>query len=251
MMQPSKRAVTERGSGRPLSARDTAVVELVGRFRLMTAEQVRAVVFPGQASKTPFDRCMARLVAGGYLTRLARFVGGFGGGSGQYVYQLGRAGWRSLGRTGTYRPLRVVDLHTLTISQCFVDLHALERAGQLQVLAFQPEPGSHLQVAGVSLTPDAAVELGEPTRRLKFRYWLEVDRSTENMDTIKDKCVRYWRAYQAWDEDVFPFVVFVVPDAMRRREIERVVAAGPDEAQTLFRVYELDTLAEVIHRNMQ
>ena len=78
--------------------------------------------------------------------------------------------------------------------------------------------------------------------------WVEIDRSTESMETIKGKCVRYWRAYQAWEEDVFPFVVFVVPDDTRRREIERIVAAGPGEAQALFRVYLLDELAEGIRR---
>jgi hypothetical protein len=46
-----------------------------------------------------------------------RFMGSFGG-SGQYVYQLGREGWRLLARGGAYRPLRVVDLHTLTIMLC-------------------------------------------------------------------------------------------------------------------------------------
>src|SRR5712691_10060628 len=104
MMRSDQRGVTGRGAGRGgLASRDAEVVELVGRFRLLTADQIRALCFPQQSSKTPFDRCMARLTAGGYVKRLARFVGGFGGGSGQYVYQLGRVGWRSLGRTGTFR----------------------------------------------------------------------------------------------------------------------------------------------------
>ena len=84
-MSHGLRAVTAQG-GVP---RDVQVVELVGRFRLMTAEQIRSVVFPAQASKTPLDRALKRLTDAGYLTRLGRMVGGFGGGSGQYVYQLG------------------------------------------------------------------------------------------------------------------------------------------------------------------
>lgn len=250
-MPRSQRAVTGAGAARPSSPRDRQVVELVGRFRLMTAEQIRLVAFGGLASKTPLDRSLARLTAGGYLARLARFVGGLGGGSGCYVYQLGRAGWRLMGKGGGYRPLRVVDLHTLTITECYVQLAALERAGRLAVVGFTPEPASHRTVAGVPLTPDAYVELGEPVRRLKYRYWLEIDRDTENADTLRGKCVRYWKAYKAWDEDVFPYVVFVVPDERRRREVERVVAGGPAEAQALFQVYPLETLAEVIHRNIQ
>ncbi len=100
MMSPTGRGVTGSGLPRPLSLRDTQVVELVGRFGFMTAEQIRHVAFGGLASKTPLDRSLMRMTADGHLRRLARFVGGFGGGSGQYVYQLGREGWRLLARAG-------------------------------------------------------------------------------------------------------------------------------------------------------
>lgn len=246
-MMPSGARTVLRLAGTPtLSRRDAQVVALVGRFRLMTAEQIRSVIFPSQASKTPLDRSLARLTASGYLTRLARMVGGPGGGSGQYVYQLGRAGWRMLGKGGGYRPLRTVDVHTLTIAECFVQLKQLEQRGALSVITYEPEPGCHRIVAGTPLTPDAYAELGLQAQRLKYAFWLEIDRDTENPETIRGKCVRYWRAYKAWDGDVFPYVVFVVPDAARQHELQRVIAGGPDEAQALFRVYQLDDFAEVI-----
>jgi hypothetical protein len=242
----------KRVIGPELLARDVEIVELVGRLRLMTAGQIREVVFSAQASKTPLDRTMKRLTDGGYVVRLARMVGGFGGGSGEFVYQLGRVGWRHLGKGGGYRPLRVVDLHTLTITECFVQLKRLEREGRLTVIVFTAEPASHLTVGSTALTPDAYVELGihEPRRR-KFCYWLEIDRGTENADTIRGKCSRYWRAFQAWEGETFPYIAFVVEDARRQRELERVVAGGPEEARELFKVYLLEDFAEVIHRNMQ
>ncbi len=52
------------------SARDRAVVELVDRFRQLTASQVAAVLFTDQVSKTPLDRTLKRLVERRYLTRL-------------------------------------------------------------------------------------------------------------------------------------------------------------------------------------
>lgn len=243
--------VTARGSTPTLSPRDTQVVELVGRFRLMGAEQIRDVLFSTQSSKTPLDRALKRLTDAGYLARLGRMVGGFGGGSGQYVYQLGRAGWRYLGKGGGYRPLRVVDLHTLTIAECFVILKRLERSGQLTVVSYEPDPGSRRMVGEIALTPDAYVELGVSAIKLKFSFWLEIDRDTENAETIKGKCIRYWRAFQMWDRDVFPYVVFVVPDVARQRELERVIAGGPDEAHALFRVYQLDSFGELIHSNLR
>lgn len=249
-MPTGARDVTAWGGGPALSPRDVQVVELVGRFRLLAAEQIRLVLFPAQASKTPLDRALKRLTDAGYLARLGRMVGGFGGGSGQYVYQLGRVGWRLLGKGGGYRPLRVIDLHTLTIAECFVALKRLERDDVLTVVAYAADPASRRVVGDILLTPDAYAELGVQALKLKYRLWLEIDRDTENAETIKGKCVQYWRAFQAWDEDVFPYVVFVVPDDARQRELERVIAGGPDEAQALFRVYRLDNFGELIHRNV-
>ena len=101
------------------------------------------------------------------------------------------------------------------------------------------------------MTPDAYIELGIPALKRKFYFWLEIDRGTENAETLKGKCVRYWRAYQEWDGSVFPYVAFVVPDAARQRELERIIAGGPVDARPLFQVYLLDSFTELIHRNMQ
>jgi Replication-relaxation len=84
-------AITAQGGAAALTSRDAWLVEMVGRFRLMTAEQIKSVTFPAQVSKTPLDWALKRLTDAGYLARLGRMLGGFGGGSGQYVDQLGRA----------------------------------------------------------------------------------------------------------------------------------------------------------------
>lgn len=226
------------------STRERAVVELVGRFRQVTAKQIAVEMFAGHASKTPLDRTLKRLVERRYLARLARPVGGDGGGSAQYVYQLGRVGWRLLGKPGEYWPFRAANLHTLAIADCFVDLRMAEQAGQCVVLKFEPEPGSP---AHIELTPDASVEVGYRDRGVKVSAWLEVDRGTEHGATIKEKCVRYWRAYQQWQGEVFPFVVFVVPDDQRAQQIQQVIASGPDQAQALFRVCRHSTLVAAMH----
>src|ERR1700739_61187 len=106
-MLPDRRSVTADRGGAGLSPGDSPRVEVVGRVREAGAGQIRAVFFTTQTSKTPLDRALKRLTDAGYLARLGRMVGGFGGGSGQYVYQLGRTGWRYLGKGGGYRPLRV------------------------------------------------------------------------------------------------------------------------------------------------
>jgi len=229
------RAPTAPKPASALSPRDHAVVELVERFRQLSAAHVRALLFPELASQTPLDRTLRRLVERKYLARLERLVGGAGGGSGQYVYQLGRQGWRLLGKSGNYFPYRAVNLHTLAIADCYVALKAEEAKGMVEVMKFVTEPGCHLSVSGISLTPDAYVEIGNRAQRMRYRYFVEVDRGTESAAKIQEKCQRYWRAYQRWDEAFFPQVLFVVPDERRRFEVERVVADGPsDEARSIY-----------------
>lgn len=226
--------------------RDRAVVELVGRFRQVSAQQIGAALFSESASKTPLDRCLKRLVARHYLARLSRPVGGDGGGSAQFVYQLGRDGWRLLDRPGQYWAPRAINWHVLAFADCYVRLLGAEQEDTLTLLSFEPEPSCHVAVGSVSLTPDAMTEIGVRALGIKFRLWLEVDRASEHRRVIQDKCVRYWRAYQAWDGEVYPFVAFVVPDERRRREIRSVIAGGPSEAQALFRVLLPDELVQEI-----
>lgn len=119
------------------------MVELVARFRQLSAGHVHAALFADCASKTPCDRALKRLCGRGYLARLIRPVGGDGGGSSQYVYQLGRAGWRLLGLQGTFWTARSVNLHSLAIADCFIQLRVAEQQGLLTVLLFDTEPRCH------------------------------------------------------------------------------------------------------------
>lgn len=229
-----------------LRARDHAVVVLVGRFRQLERRQIGALLYAGLASQTPLDRTLKRLVEQQYLARTHRLVGGDGGGSAQYVYQLGRRGWKLLGKPGAYWPYRSVNLHTLAIADCFVALHGVGQQGQLSVITFSPEPACHLPIGEVLLTPDAYVEVGFRTFGLKIACFLEVDRGTEHADKIQGKCVRYWQAYQRWEYETYPYVVFVVPDEQRVNTIGNVVSGGPHEAQRLFIAATLNSFPQAL-----
>lgn len=211
-----------------LSPRDKAVVSLVGAFRQLTAGHLRELAFAEVSSQTPLDRTLKRLVERKYLMRLHRLVGGTQGGSAQYVYQLGRLGWRLLERAGEYWAPRAVNLHALAVADCLVKLKTAERAGALEMASFTTEPACHVKVGGLLLTPDAFVELKLGGSGERLISWLEVDRGTEHLSTIQEKCERYWKASISgqWDGH-FPFVLFVVPDEQRQRAVQRVVQAGP------------------------
>jgi hypothetical protein len=219
----------------PLSERDQATIELVARFRQLTTAQIRKVLFADCASVTPVDRCLKRLVEGRYLGRLPRPVGGRGG-SGQYVYQLGRAGWKLLDRPGHFWAPRAVNLHSLGIADCFVAFKQAEQRGEVTLLKFITEPDCHVSVGPVQLTPDARFEVGDRAQGVKFAFWLELDRGTEHRGVISEKCSRYWKALHHWPQEFFPTVLFVAPDARRERQLARTAYGGPDGSQALFKV---------------
>lgn len=230
-----------------LTPRDGSAVELVGRFGQLSAGHIRAALFAG-LSPTPCDRALKRLVERGYLARLPlRIVGGAGGGASQYVYQLGRKGWRLLGRAGDYWQARAVNAHSLAVADCFVALKAAEHTGGLAVLAFEVEHEARRDVQGVSLTPDAFCRIGFTESRRLLSVWLEVDMGTERASQILEKCGRYWQAYENWDGSVYPRVLFVAPDDARKNQLVRMVASvTPDEARALFQVATLASFPQCL-----
>lgn len=241
-----------KGTQRPaMSDRDCAVVELVGQFKQLTAGHIAAALFADRSSQTPCDRALKRLCDRGFLMRLERPIGGSAGGSAQYVYQVGRAGWRLLRRDGSYWAARAINPHTLMIADCFIQLHRAERRGDLALLRFDAEPISHRNVGPIQLTPDAYVEVGIPARRLRFNLMLEIDLGTEHARVIQEKCVRYWRAYERWRGKHFPYVVFIVPDAARHREITRIVMGGPEQAREIFRISWFPDFTKTIRNEWQ
>lgn len=220
------------------SSRDRAVVEFVGKWNQVQSAHVKQVLFE-DVTQTPCDRALQRLTDHGYLSRLRmRLVGGSGGGSSQYVYQLGREGWRLLDMKGTYYRQRAINLHTLDVTSLYVSLVRAERAGRYVVRHAVREPRTG------DLTPDMYIQLDYPEEAASLPCYVELDRGTERASKIMDKCVRYWRAYQAQDGGTFPTVLFVVPDAERKREIEQVISGGPEEAHELFKVLEFSTAAQ-------
>jgi len=218
------------------------VVEAVAQLGQLTARQIGELGgFAGLKSATPLKRTLKRLTDRGVLVRLQlRIVGGSGGGSTTFVYQIGRVGGRLLGLPRDYPRYSAVDDHMLDTAECLVVLKRLEHSGVLTVLDYQGEDAAYREVAGVKLTPDLYVRVRlHASGRQLFRH-LELDRATERLGQIAEKCGRYFQAYKLWDSEVhgavFPRVLFVVPDERRQREIARVIAKQPQEARPIFQV---------------
>jgi hypothetical protein len=230
-----------------ISDRDRAVVQLVARFKQASSRQIHDALFYNNSSHVPHDRALRRLVDTGYLVRVEkRIVGGTRGGSGVYVYALGRKGFFTY-FDGRYSPPRAINYHSLLIVDTFVALRQLEHAGVLSITGVSTEPDCHERIGGVTLKPDMFVELASPQgkRRLLF---IEADMATEGSKQLKVKFQSYYRAYQEADPaewPVFPHVVFVAVDVERERELTWLIGREPEHAQELFKVCTLETLASM------
>lgn len=215
-----------------LSIRDQQIIAFVARFGQVTKQHVKAVVFAENMSMTPCDRAMSRLVAQKLLARVEiRTVGGANGGSGQYVFQVGVAGWKLAETEGSFWLARSVKYHSLAIADVYCDIYR-----KLNIVTFDCEPDSWVKVNYVPLLPDLYLELDLGT--LTRRVWLEVDLGTERPKQLKEKMSRYFHAWSGASEkwNPFPLVVWVVPDVKRRAELESIIKSEPAESQPMYRV---------------
>ncbi|MGB3684934.1 MAG: replication-relaxation family protein [Ornithinimicrobium sp.] len=221
-----------------LTRRDQRVVALVNAFGQLTSKHVRALVFADNASMTPCNERLKKLAQMKMLSRVERrLVGGDGGGSGLYAYQLGPAGWKLCGREGKYWGRKSIDHHALAIADVFVMLKEAETAGQLVVAGVLTEPDCWETVGGESLKPDMLIEVELPALGKRRLVWLEVDLGTERQRHITEKLDRYVRAYKRASHDfTFPQVVFVTPDSLRADALRWLMGRRAGDYEALFRV---------------
>jgi len=183
------------------------------------------------------------------LARLARSVGGKAAGSAGWLYGLGVAGQRLLlsGRTGRARPPwtpRAAWLgHAIAVGRLYVELREAEAGGTLKLQRFDVEPTCWRAFSGpygpgAVLKPDAYVEAyTEPYEHCSF---VEVDCGTESPATLGrkfDGYRHYWQSgHEQVEHDVFPRVVWLVPDEHRLGVLVDVAACQPAETWALHTV---------------
>jgi hypothetical protein len=227
-----------------LAGRDRQIVQLIARFKQATSKQIHELLFSANASRTPADVALKRLTTRGYLHRIERrTVGGSRGGSGLYVYALGRRGFFMFFE-GRYSPARSVNYHALAILDSYIVLRRLEVAGRLSIVGLSTEPDCWVKVGGNQLMPDMYSEL-DPGNGQRWRINYEIDMATEGQRQIREKLERYWRAYNEADTEVFPLVLWVAVDDERAKELLWIVGQQPEDARLLFQVTTLEKLPAV------
>jgi hypothetical protein len=232
------------------------------KVKLATHRQLAALVAPSEPTASAASqaramrRRLARLTELGVLARLERTIGGRRAGSQGHVYYLGPVGqrlmayWQGQGFIrGRIRPepgSRYVR-HRLSVSELYTQARTAERAGEVEVLAFDAEPDCWRAFSGrlggqTILKPDAFVRLG--VGAYEDVAFIEVDLGTESCNVVAKKArayVDYWRLGQEQTErGVFPRVLLLTNSERRRDTLVDVCGRLPAEAWQLFTVSTLD-----------
>jgi hypothetical protein len=209
-----------------INQRDSSILQLVTRFHQLTTTQINELVFAG-LSPMPCHRALRRLVAHNFLMRVERrVVGGQRGGSGQYVYQLGREGHREHGE-GTFRPWATVSLHTLAVADAYLSVVRLSRQGLVTIDSYSTEPDCHETIGRYDLRPDLFVDVIRAVNGERLPIWFEVDRGTERPIRIKAKLERYYKARQARNVEewpIWPVTVWLAHTDRRATELRKIVS---------------------------
>jgi hypothetical protein len=238
--------------GMPLRERE--IVETVARLSLASGRQLADLFFysfsntsNARTRSRVARRVLTRLVEQRVLDRLERRRGGAGGGSSAWVYALGPAGvrmvayWAGEGlprSRGAHEPGAAWTAHTLAVSDLYVRLRAAERAGRLELLAFDAEPACwrrYTRLGGVAgvLKPDAYVRLG--VGEYEDSFLVEVDLGSERRGQLTRQHLAYGEYFRSGVEQaktgVFPAVLWLVPDAQRVALLTDIQRGLPAQAR--------------------
>ena len=253
----------------PIHPMQARLLALVAAHRFATTTQLARLTAPDYASPASAlrqtQRHLASLAQQRLLTSLERRVGGWQGGSAVTIWAATTRGQRrvvaengedeEVSRRQRPREVSTTFLdHLLAITEVRTSIEEAVRqeADTEAAVALEPDcwrtalsPSGQPQV----LRPDLAVTITSPA--YEDRYLVEVDRATENPGRVIAPCWRYQEhqatSVQASDGDVFPLVVWLVPNDRRRHRLERAIAHSTGLLRDLFRVIRLDQLPSLIH----
>jgi hypothetical protein len=248
-----------------LSERDWQILGTVRAFRFLTTRQLARQHFglsdPYAVIPRSANSALQRLRDLGLLVNLERRIGGVRAGSGGHVWQITdlanrllveHLGEKTGPRIRPSEPSTTFLDHTLAIAELVITLQSTSSHGvEIERLQLEPECWrTYLGTAGETRTlkPDLA-SVSQTDGFTDFYFW-EVDRATEAPNRVIRKCLQYQQYRNTGAEqraqDLFPAVVWVVPNKRRYEQLGRRLAAEPEIDQRLFTVIELDQLEDLV-----
>ncbi|MEH3138767.1 MAG: replication-relaxation family protein [Mycobacterium kyogaense] len=242
-----------------LSDRDLRILHDLEEFRLLTTRQIQRLHFADghatiSAATRACTRVMGRLKGHGLVDTLSRRIGGVRQGSAGLTWQLAATGERYLRaargdpkRRRYSEPGTAFTQHTVLVSELAVLLRELGRTQPdwsithlaAEQRAWRAFSGPHGRSEW--LRPDLHLIAADDD--FEEHWFIEADRGREHGPQLLRKCqtyIRYMRSgrYQA-EHELFPTVLWVVPDFKRIRELDSIVASANLPRQ-VFRFRTLD-----------
>ena len=246
---------------------DTQILYFLSQARFAITNQLAGLFFADSARfETAIRRAnfaLQSLKKAGLVSHLKRRVGGARRGSASYVWQITFQGLKFLKNQdetvvlrykNKYEPTQHHVEHTLAITEVFVEtLEAVRDSEKLSLETFSFEPNSwrsyqKLSGIGRTLKPDAYLEL--VSQEYEDHYFLEIDRSTESLARVVNTCKKYIEYYRLGIEqrqkEVFPFVLWIVPDDKRKLAISKAIQKELYNFWELFTVITLEEYSDYI-----
>lgn len=255
-----------------LSQRDQAILLDLARVRVLTGNQLTRLHFwdlsPETRDRTR-RRVLARLTEYQLAVTLDRTIGGARAGSAGHTYSLGIAARHVLPLLGRrthlngaapsparsagvgdekgmsaqpahrsrtpVTPGNLFLTHSLAIAELYVALREHERVHDLTLDYFAAEPATwHADGSGGYLKPDAYTRIrrGE----IEDCWWIEVDRATESIPTLKRKLLGYInfaRAGQLGPDEIMPRVLLTVSHDHRLSAVRKIIEGLPTPGERL------------------
>ena len=250
-----------------LTNEDTQILYFLSQAIFATTNQLARLFFADSARfETAIRRAnftMQSLKQAGLISNLKRRIGGARRGSASYVWQITFQGLKFLKNQdetvvlrykNKYEPTQHHVEHTLAITEIFVEtLETVQNSEKLSLETFSFEPNSwrsyqKLSGIGRTLKPDAYLEL--VSQEYEDHYFLEIDRSTESLARVVNTCKKYIEYYRSGIEqrqkEVFPYVLWVVPDDKRKLAISKAIQKELYNFWELFTVITLEEYPDYI-----
>jgi len=146
--------------------------------------------------------------------------------------------------------------HCLAVANRHLALVVADRAGDVELVEVQLEPDCWRRYAGLGgarlvLQPDLYVMTGDP-RDSAFvnRWFVEVDRGTENPARLLDKCARYETYRRTGSEQAdagsFPLVVWIMQSDAHADRLSAAVHRDTSLDAALYRITTAERFIETI-----
>ncbi len=241
-----------------LTDQDRLLLDVLHTVHLATGQQLQRLIWgDGPSDARSARRQLRGLTDIRILARLERRPLGVRGGSLGYVYALDVVGQAITGVPRRRRRPRLPGMafldHAVAVTDCYLKLRQLESTGRIELVHFQAEPRCWRSFVGPGgyqrlLKPDSHLITG--CGDYLDHWFLEIDRATESKARLHTKIQAYTSFWQSGreqaDTDVFPKVLWIVPDDKRLAQLAQVIQELPDDERRLHQICTDDNFTTAI-----